>query len=232
MKTNQLTIEVSKSGVKSAGAQAFAVATSGTVPRELGLSREQLGALGFEGKAGQTFVVPTGKKVLTIAVGIGEPAKANADVMRNAAAALARACAKVASLSTNLATAGRGNRAEIAQAVTEGLILATHRYDALKSDKKATSKLTSVTLVAPGAMSSAVKTGAKRGETIADAVCLARDLANMPPAHLTAKMIAERAQKIGAETELQVEVFNKDQLLAMGCGGIIGVNREIGRAHV
>ena len=225
MKTNQLTIEVSKSGVKSAGAQAFAVATSGTVPRELGLSREQLGALGFEGKAGQTFVVPTGKKVLTIAVGIGEPAKANADVMRNAAAALARACAKVASLSTNLATAGRGNRAEIAQAVTEGLILATHRYDALKSDKKATSKLTSVTLVAPGAMSSAVKTGAKRGETIADAVCLARDLANMPPAHLTAKMIAERAQKIGAETELQVEVFNKDQLLAMGCGGIIGVNR-------
>jgi leucyl aminopeptidase len=225
MKTNQLTIEVAKSGAKSANAVAFAVATSGVVPRELGMSRDQLAALGFDGKAGQTFVVPTGKKVLTIAVGIGEPAKADADVMRNAAAALARASVKVASLSTNLATAGRGNRAEIAQAVTEGLILATHRYDALKSDKKATSKLTSVTLVAPGAMASAVKTGAKRGETIADAVCLARDLANMPPAHLTAKMIAERAQKIGAETGVKVEVFNKDQLLAMGCGGMIGVNR-------
>jgi len=47
----------------------------------------------------------------------------------------------------------------------------------------------------------------------------------MPPAHLTAKMIAERAQKVGAESDIAVEVFNKDQLLAMGCGGMIGVNR-------
>ncbi len=38
-------------------------------------------------------------------------------------------------------------------------------------------------------------------------------------------MFAERAQKVGAETGVKVEVFNKDQLLAMGCGGIIGVNR-------
>ena len=82
-----------------------------------------------------------------------------------------------------------------------------------------------MTLVAPGATNLAVSKGSLRGETIADAVCLARDLANMPPAHLTAKIIAERAQKVGAETGVKVEVFNKDQLLAMGCGGMIGVNR-------
>ncbi|MFM9122692.1 MAG: M17 family peptidase N-terminal domain-containing protein, partial [Actinomycetota bacterium] len=129
----------------------------------------------FEGKVGQALILPNSKKQLTIVVGIGESAKATADVLRTAAAALARASAKVASLSTNLAVSGRGDRVANAQAVTEGLILATHRYDALKSDKKATSKLESVTLVAPGASNAAVVKGSKRGETIADAVCLARD---------------------------------------------------------
>ena len=189
------------------------------------MTRDQLTALGFEGKLGQTLVLPSSKKQLTIAVGIGEAAKADEDVMRTAAAALARAASSVSSLTTTLANAGRGDRTAIAQAVTEGLILATHRYDALKNDKKATSKLTSVTLIAPGATSAAISKGVRRGETIADAVCLARDLANMPPAHLTAKMIAERAQKVGAEADVKVEVFTKDQLLAMGCGGMIGVNR-------
>jgi len=225
MKTNQITFKVAKLDDPTAKAIGIAVSTDGAVAKELGMSRDQLTALGFDGKVGQTLLLPTSKTKLTIAVGIGEAAKANADVLRNVAAALARASAKVSSLSTSLATAGRGDRTAIAQAVTEGLILATHRYDALKSDKKATSKLTSVTLVAPGAVTTAVTDGAKRGETIADAVCLARDLANMPPAHLTAKMFAERAQKVGAEAGVKVEVFNKDQLLAMGCGGIIGVNR-------
>jgi leucyl aminopeptidase len=54
---------------------------------------------------------------------------------------------------------------------------------------------------------------------------MARDFANMPPAHLTAKMFADRAQEVASESGLRVEVYDKDKLLAMGCGGIIGVNR-------
>jgi leucyl aminopeptidase len=54
---------------------------------------------------------------------------------------------------------------------------------------------------------------------------MARDFANMPPAYLTARIFADKAVAIGAESGLKVEVFNKDQLTAMGCGGIVGVNR-------
>ncbi|MGA1654431.1 MAG: M17 family peptidase N-terminal domain-containing protein, partial [Ilumatobacteraceae bacterium] len=128
MKTNQITFKVAK--LDDAAAKAIGIAvTSDTAPaKEIGMTRDQLADLGFEGKLGQTLVLPNGKKQLTIVVGIGEVAKANADAMRTAAAALARASAKVASLSTSLATAGRGDRAAIAQAVTEGFILATHRY--------------------------------------------------------------------------------------------------------
>ena len=37
-------------------------------------------------------------------------------------------------------------------------------------------------------------------------------------------MIADKAVELGAANGLGVEVFNKDQLTAMGCGGMVGVN--------
>jgi len=140
MKITQLSVTIVKSEIASQ-AIGVAVPTDGAVSKQLGMTRDQLSALGFESKVGQTLLLPVSKSKQIIAVGIGESAKANADVMRLAASALARAASKVSSLTTTLASVGRGDRVAIAQAVTEGLILATHRYDALKSDKKATSKL-------------------------------------------------------------------------------------------
>lgn len=195
MKTNQLTINVARTAAENVDAHAIPVASDGPLSADITFTRAQLTALGFNSAVGQTLVLPNGKSKYLIVVGIGEAAKANADVLRTSAAALARAASKMSSVATTLANVGRGDRAEIAQAVTEGLILATHRYDALRGEKKLSAKLKSVTLVTLASIQAAVVRGAQRGEVIADAVCLARDLANMPPAHLTAKMIAERAQK-------------------------------------
>ena len=38
-------------------------------------------------------------------------------------------------------------------------------------------------------------------------------------------MIADKAVALGAANGLEVEVFNRDQLAAMGCGGMVGVNK-------
>jgi leucyl aminopeptidase len=54
---------------------------------------------------------------------------------------------------------------------------------------------------------------------------MARDLANTPPAYLTARKMAERAVAVASASGLGCEVFNRDQLEAMGCGGMIGVNK-------
>ena len=70
-----------------------------------------------------------------------------------------------------------------------------------------------------------MRAGVERGQVTAKATFLARDLANTPPAYLTARKMAERAVAVAAETGLGVEVFDKDKLLAMGCGGMIGVNQ-------
>jgi leucyl aminopeptidase len=199
------------------------VSSDGAVPKEAGMSRAALEALGFAGKVGQTYVVPSASGPVTILVGIGEAAKVTASSLRKSAAALARAASSRTSVATTLASVGRVERREAAQAVVEGIALATHRFTELKTVDKSGSKLESVTMVGQGG--AAVAAGVKRGEVIARATNLARDFANMPPAHLTARIFADKAVAIAADSGLKVEVFNKDQLQAMGCGGIVGVNR-------
>ncbi|MEY3615479.1 MAG: hypothetical protein RLZZ518_480 [Actinomycetota bacterium] len=224
MKHSQLVVTVARE-VPVADVVGIPVTSDKSVPSELGVTRAQLTAAGFDGKIGQTLVVPSSGKAVVVAVGIGEGTSATAHDLRNAAAALARAASKYSSLSTTLAGVGRGDRAEVAQAVAEGLLLASHRYTALKSDKTTVSKLKAATLVVEAKSLGAVANGARRGSVVGEAVCMARDFANMPPAHLTAKMFADRAQQVAAETGLRVEVYDKDQLVAMGCGGLVGVNR-------
>lgn len=198
------------------------VTSEGALPKEVLLSRKTLESLGFTGKVGQTYVVPAEKGAVSVLIGIGELAKLDTASLRKAAAAFARAAANFASVSTTLANIGRLDRKIAAQVVVEGMSLATHRYTDLKTVDKKAPKLATVSLVGSGA---ATTSGAKRGQVIANATNMARDFANMPPAYLTATIFANKAVEIAGESGLKVEVFNKDQLLAMGCGGIVGVNR-------
>ena len=41
---------------------------------------------------------------------------------------------------------------------------------------------------------------------------------------MAARHIAEKAVEVGRASGLTVEVFNRDQLAEMGCGGMLGVN--------
>jgi leucyl aminopeptidase len=198
------------------------VTSEGALPKEVSLSRKTLETLGFTGKVGQTYVVPAEKGAASVLIGVGELAKLDTASLRKAAAAFARAAANFASVSTTLANIGRLDRKIAAQVVVEGMSLATHRYTDLKTVDKKAPKLATVSLVGSGA---ATASGAKRGQVIANATNMARDFANMPPAYLTATIFANKAVEIAGESGLKVEVFNKDQLLAMGCGGIVGVNR-------
>ena len=93
-----------------------------------------------------------------------------------------------------------------------------------RSPSNGSTRLQSISLVVGDARSAAARTGVER-DGHGPAAWLARDLANTPPSHLTARKIAERAVEVGDERRRsEVEVFNRDQLTAMGCGGIVGVN--------
>jgi leucyl aminopeptidase len=218
-----LTIDLARTVPRDVAAVGVPVASDGPVPRALGLSRARLVELGFEGKVAQTLVLPTAAGPTMIAVGVGSKRERTPAAFRNAAAALARAVGKRASLATSLADVDGAGRAG-AQAVVEGLVLASYRFTAHKSER-AQSGLSRVVLTVGANHEAAVRSGVQRGQVTADAVVLARDLANTPPAYLTASDMADRAEEIAARCGLDVEVFGIEELERMGCGGMLGVNQ-------
>ncbi|MDP2293178.1 MAG: leucyl aminopeptidase [Actinomycetota bacterium] len=217
------TVLIARATPKNVDAVGVPVATTGPVPRSLGLNRAALAAVGFEGKVGQTLVIPAASHT-QIAVGIGEPGSLTPSTLRTAAAATVRAAGKRAVVATNLADLDGVDAAKAAQAVVEGGLLGSYRFAGIKKTPN-TSSLTDLVLVVGGARANAAAVGAERGRVTAAAACLARDLANTPPGHMTARHMAEKAVEVARENGLTIEVFNRDQLAAMGCGGMLGVNQ-------
>jgi leucyl aminopeptidase len=218
-------VNVARNAPRTADAVGVAVGSEGAVPRQLGLNRAALAGHGFTGAVGQTLVIPRSDGPALVAVGVGAPGVIDAAGLRNAGAAFARAARARTHLATNLADIDGVDAATAAQAVTEGVLLAAYRYVGLKNDASGASSLKSLTLTASAAREKAATRGAARGVVTSQAAYLARDLANMPPAYLTARAIAERAVELADRHGLGVEVFDRDQLLVMGCGGMIGVNK-------
>jgi leucyl aminopeptidase len=219
---SSVTVAVVRSVPRAADAVGLAVAPTGPVPRQLGLNRAGLEAHGFTGKVGSTLVVPNGGGATLIAVGVGDEPSANG--LRDAAAAFTRAAGKRAHLATNLADAGGVEAGLAARSVTEGVLLADYRYVGQKSDKSGTSKLETLSVVVGQTAERAAAKGVDQGVVTADAANLARELANTPANVLTARAMATRAEALAAEHGLAIEVFDRDQLAMLGCGGILGVN--------
>ncbi|MEX0847484.1 MAG: leucyl aminopeptidase [Ilumatobacteraceae bacterium] len=217
-------VEIVKSAPRTVEAIGIPVASSGPVARQLGLGRAALATNGFEGKTGQVLVLPAATGPTIIAIGVGEPGTIDANGLRNAAAALVRAAGKRATIATSLADLDGVDARTAGQVVTEGVLLASYKFIGLKTDTSGASTLTALSLVVGDKRTAGVRAGVERGMVTADAAALARDLANTPPSHLTATKMAARAVEVGQAAGLQVEVFNRDQLEAMGCGGMVGVN--------
>jgi leucyl aminopeptidase len=184
------------------------IGPTGPVPAELGLTRRQLTAAGFDGTVGATLTVP-GDKPVRVAVGIGTAPDHVA--LRDAAGAFGRATPSHTKVAFVLPADGDG------AAAVEGIVLSRYRYDTLRT-AGARPALTDVAIV--GADKAAVAHGA----VLAAATAMSRDLANSPHSHLTASKLADLAVELADDCGYTVEVFDKAQLQEMGCGGLLGVN--------
>jgi leucyl aminopeptidase len=114
---------------------------------------------------------------------------------------------------------GAADPAVAARAAVEGILLARYRFSLHSTAGPAPLAAVTVITTDEGAHAAA-----QRGKALAGATALARDLANCPPAHLTAVRMAELAEELGAQRGLAVEVFDRDALLELGCGGLLAVN--------
>lgn len=220
---NQPKVTVTTSSPKTAKGEAIAVFVSGTgtLPARAGVTRAELSALGFEGKAATTFALPHNGS-LRVFVGTGDSALTPAGV-RDAVAAFTRAASKYAALSIDLRNLSDAPISEVVAAAVEGAVLARYRYEPLKSKAKNVA-LASLTLTVSKADARTAKASAVSGLELARAASLARDLGNTPPRHLTAERFANLIAKLAPEFGLKAEVYDRAKLVKMGCGGLLGVN--------
>ncbi|HEY2474708.1 MAG TPA: leucyl aminopeptidase [Candidatus Cybelea sp.] len=205
------------------GAFAVPVARDGPVDPRLGLDRAALASAGFSGELGETLLIPSQGAATLVAVGIGKRGSVNPGALRDAAAAFARATGKHASITIALTDIPDVPVELAAQMVVEGVLLARYHYDSFKSppEEAAVSELV---LVASPNDEPAVTRGAERGGVFARVGKLARDLSNAPGSTLTATRMAEVATEIAGEHGLDIAVYDRDALIEMRCGGLLGVN--------
>lgn len=217
------TIEVASAVPKDAAAVGYGVGIDGPVPAGIGLDRAALTAAGFEGKRGQTLVLPRAGAPATIVTGLGATADLTPAALRDAAASFARAGAHYTRLAITLPTSGAIVPLVAGQVIVEGCLLARYRYRPLKRTTQQAPPVEALTLVSSTPLDE-LKRGAEIGLVTARAAELARDLSNAPATLLTARRMEEIARLVADASGLDVEVFDEKALLSMGCGGMLGVN--------
>ena len=190
------------------------------------LSPAYLAARGFEGKKGQTAVVPGagGKVVVAVGTGKGDP-----ESLRSAAAALVRAAGKATHVAFAPGQTAEGAPPDVAaQAVAEGATLGSYRYTTFKSagpEEDGGPRLERFTLVAGAADAVDAGSGLGRGAAVARAVALARDLINEPPGSLTPGRMADLAEALAGGTGLKVKVLDAAAIARERLGALAGVAR-------
>jgi leucyl aminopeptidase len=202
------------------------VGLEGPVQGAPGLGRDALAAAGFTGATGQTLsaALPGSGVARAVYYGVGD-AKTAAG-LRDAAAAYALAVKDDSAIT--LAVPPTGLPLEtVAQMLVEGVLLARYSYEPLKSASAHVPVGFLTLLVHDGEEAAAVR-GAARGLLLARCTMLARDLANCPANKLTASAMAACATRLAANSGLEAEVFDEDQLKKLGCGGLLGVNAGSG----
>lgn len=217
-----VTVEVV--GAVPDGATVIGVPTfsDGAVPDRVPLDRATLEASGFAAARGQTLVLPRADGPTVIEAGVGPRATIDMAAIRDAAAAFAMAAVRHEYLVVDLSGLDLADPATAGQAVVEGVLLARYRYRVFR-DIPNEAHLRGLTIVVDRARAK-VRSGAARGEVMARAVNLARDLGNTPATHLTAARFGDVAKAIGPDCGLDVKVFDQADLVKMGCGGLLGVN--------
>lgn len=218
--TVTLVQELDEQGLDAIG---VVVTSDGDLPAGLELDREALAFAGFEAKPGTTLTLARSRRPLIVVVGAGASAELGTARLRDAAAAFARATSRFGRIGLRVPSIGATDAADAAQALAEGAILARYRFSELQRKPKDT-PLDRIELLADGIDHRAASAGIETGIVTARAANIARDLANTPPGHLTAADIADVAVALGRRFGFEVEVFDRQQLIDLGCGGLLGVN--------
>jgi leucyl aminopeptidase len=157
---------------------------------------------------------------LIVAVGLGPDPDSEA-LRRGAGAAVRSLAGKAAKIAIALPA---GDAAQ-AEAVALGALLGRYAFTRYRVSEQG--RQPELTLIA--AADSALAGGVRRGQVLADAVTLVRDLVNTSPADLYPESFAAAAEQVAREAGLDIEVLDEKALADGGYGGLTGVGQGSAR---
>lgn len=206
---------------------------------QLGDSLRQLYARGlYRAKPEETYVLPTlGLLPSPFAVYIGLPTELTLEELRLAGAAAARAVQALKPVHIRLLLPPalvegdeRCSASEVAQALSEGLILGADSRQAIRREAQERPEWVSASFIPShmaddGTAEAAWKEGIRKGQIYADAVCYARELTNRPGNLLTPEQLAGEAEQLAAELEMECEVLDEWSAAEQGMGALLGVGQ-------
>ena len=114
-----------------------------------------------------------------------------------------------------------GIDAEAGLALAEGVALASYAFRKYRTDAKGALTLEKLSVVARDIANAQLD----ELTDLCEAVHAARDLVNEPVSFLNAKQLASEIRNLSRNAGFKVQVLNKEQIEALGMGGLIAVNK-------
>ena len=168
----------------------------------------------FEGKFGETYVLPTygqEKHRKVIVIGFGKKEEFNSNKLREA---IAKAIKKAMTIEAKtVAFKLEGVEFDYSEQFTMGVKIADYKFDKYKSEKK-DNKVNEVFVEANESV-------VRRAEKIADAMAFTRNLANEPAQFATPSELAS----IACDFRLETKIYDKEECEKMGMGAFLAVGR-------
>ena len=186
----------------------------------------------FKGALNGTALLRTRGKIAAprvLLVGLGEKSQPRElEHLRQASASAATATRKLGAASLAvLPPATSAPAVEAAQAVAEGALLGLYtlkKYKTADDDADNPNDLNQLTLLAGSASAQKdLQRGAGRGQVIAEAVSLARDLGNSPGNDVDPSYLASTAQSLAETTSLSCRLLEQSEMQELNMGCLLGV---------
>ena len=114
---------------------------------------------------------------------------------------------------------------ELTESFVIGLLLGLYQFNEFKTlDREKIKEIEELILLGEtGGEILSISDGLRTGKIISEAVCMARDLINGPGNKVTPTVLAEKAEEISKEHNMEVQVFEVNQAEAMGMGAFVAV---------
>ena len=187
----------------------------------------------IKGKLGEnTLVHSLGKlpAARVVIVGLGKESELTQDKIRGVVAGTCRMLRgknvkSIATVPQGAGVAGITHEAA-AQAIAEGALLGLYTFRRHITKEPEHSEIERLTVVEANQSNLAsLDQGCRKGEVLAGATILARDMVNEPSNYMTPTDMAREASRLAETYGLSVEVLEKEQMEELGMGALLGVAR-------